>query len=158
MQELCLRDGYQLVLEWSQEEIDLALSSNSPYKWEQVTDVMRQMNNLSSQIRSTPAARKIVPNPKNYTTELTMAYENAAEERYSAGLAQLEMNTRESARIAFDHFYASSQYVEGYKNVRELMETAKEMATIKVVLETIPVHTQRYRLSSEFFYNQVFEY
>jgi hypothetical protein len=153
-----LRDGYQLVLEWSQEEIDLALSSSSPYKWEQVTGVMRQMNNLSNQIRSTPAARKIVPNPKNYTSELTMAYEKAAEERYKAGMTELEMNTRESARIAFNHFYAAGQYVEGYKNVRELMETAKEMATIKVVMDAIPVHTQRYRLSSEFFYNQVFEY
>jgi hypothetical protein len=153
-----LRDGYQLVLEWSQEEIDLALSSNSPYKWEQVTGVMRRINNLSNEIRSTPAARKIIPNPKNYTSELTMAYEKAAEERYKAGIAELEMNTRESARIAYNHFYAAGQYVEGYKNVRELMINAKEMATVKVVLEAIPVHTQRYRLSSEFFYNQIFEY
>ena len=38
------------------------------------------------------------------------------------------------------------------------METAKEKATVRVVVEAIPVNTQRYRLSSEFFFNQVFEY
>lgn len=153
-----LRDGYPLVLEWTQEEIDLALSSGSPYKWEQVIGIMRQMNNLSSEIRSAPAARKIIPNPKNYTSELTMASERAAEERYKAGLAELELNTRESARQAWSHFRAADQFVGGYKDVRELMETARELATIKVILQAIPVHTQKYRLSSEFFYNQVFEY
>jgi len=38
------------------------------------------------------------------------------------------------------------------------MNTAKEKATIKVILDAIPVPSQRYQLSSEFFYNQVFEY
>jgi hypothetical protein len=153
-----LKDGYQLILEWSQEEIDLSLTSNSPYKWEQVTGIMRRMNNLSAEIRSTPAARKIIPNPRNYTTELSMAYEKAAEERYTAGLTELERNTRESARSAYNHFYAADNYLNGYKNVRELMETSRQLATIKVILEAIPVNTQKYRLTSEFFYNQIFEF
>lgn len=151
-----LRDGYSLALEWSQEEIDLALSSNSADKWERVARLMRQVNMLSGQIRSTPAARKIINNPLTYTNELNGVYEKAAEERYAAGLAELEINTRESARIAFDHFYAAEQFVTGYKDVRKMITTAKEMATIKVVLQTIPVHTQKYRLSSEFFFNQIY--
>lgn len=153
-----LKDGYQYALEWSQEEIDLALASNSPEKWERVARVMQQVNMLSGQIRSTPAARNIISNPVTYTTELNEVYEQAAEERYVAGVTELEISTRESARIAFDHFYEADRFVSGYKDARELMETAKEMATVKVVLQTIPVHTQKYRLSSEFFYNQIFGY
>jgi hypothetical protein len=153
-----LRDGYILAVEWSQEEIDLALSSNSNDKWERVARLMRQVNMLSGQIRSTPAARKIINDPLTYTTELNGVYEKAAEERYSAGLIEMGINTRESARVAFDHFYAAEQFVSGYKDARELMNTAKEMATIKVVLQTIPVYTQKYRLSSEFFYNQIYGY
>ncbi|MFW6371221.1 MAG: hypothetical protein ACOC10_08465 [Bacteroidota bacterium] len=153
-----LHEGYPLALEWSQEEIDLALSSNVPDKWERVAGLMRQVNMLSGQIRSTPAARKVINDPVTYTTELNTVYENAAEERYAAGLAELEINTRESARIAFDHFYAADKFVTDYKDVRELMNTAKEMATVKVVLQTIPVLTQKYRLTSEFFYNQIYGY
>jgi hypothetical protein len=153
-----VRDGYSMALEWSQEEIDLALSSNAPDKWERVAGLMQQVNVLSGAIRSTPSARKIVSNPKTYTTELNSVYEKAAEERYTAGMTELGINTRESARIAFDHFYAAGQFVQGYKNVQEMMETAKDRATIRVVLQTIPVHTQKYRLSSEFFYNQIFGY
>ncbi len=153
-----LKEGYQYALEWSQEEMDLALSSNSVHKFERVADLMSQVNLLSEEIRSTPSARKIISNPKSYTTELNSVYEKAAEERYSAGLTELDRRTRESARIAFDHFYAADRFVSGYKNVLELMDTAKEMATIKVVLAAIPVAVQKYRLTSEFFYNQISAY
>lgn len=153
-----LKDGYNLVLEWTQEEMDLIMSSNSSYKWERAIGLMQQVNMLSSEIRSTPAARKIISNPKIYTTEMNAARERAAEERYNAGLTELGQNTREAARIAFNHFYTADQFVAGYKNTRELMQEAKEMATIDVVVEAIPVLTQKYKLSAEFFYNQVFEY
>lgn len=153
-----LEEGYPITLDWSQEEMDLILSSNNQFKWEQAINLMQQVNQLSDLIRSTPAARKIVANPKTYTSELNMAFEKAAEERYNAGISELEINTRESARKAFDHFYRADQLISNYKNVRELMAEAKNLATLKVVVQAIPVNTQRYRLSSEFFYNQVFEY
>ena len=153
-----LKDAYQYALEWSQEEIDLAVASNSPDKWEHVIGMMEQVNRMSGEIRTSPAARQIIRNPRTYTTELNSVYEKAAEERYSAGLTELGRNTRETARMAYDHFYTANQYVHGYKNAIEMMEAAKEMATVKVVLETIPVNTQKYRLTSEFFYNQIHGY
>jgi hypothetical protein len=153
-----VEDGYPMTLEWSQEEMDLILTSNNNFKWEQAVGLMRQVNQLSDEIRSTPAARKIISNPKTYTSELNMATEKAAYERYNAGLAEMDINTRESARIAYEHFSKADQFVNNYKNSRELMFSAKELATIRVVVQAIPVNTQRYRLSSEFFFNQVFEY
>jgi hypothetical protein len=147
-----------MTLEWTQEEMDMVMSSNAPDKWERAIGLMEQVNRLSSEIRSAPAARKIISSPKTYTSELNMAYEKAAEVRYNEGLEALDMNTRESARAAFDHFWAANRYVEGYKNVKELMLNAKEMATIKVILETIPAPSVKYKLSSEFFYDQVFKY
>jgi hypothetical protein len=153
-----LKEGYPMTLDWTQEEMDLILSSNNRFKWESAINLMQQVNQLSELIRSTPAARKIVANPKTYTTELNTAFEKAAEERYNAGVAELEINTRESARKAVDHFYRADQLIGNYKNTRELMAEAKEIATLRVVVQAIPVRTQKYRLSSEFFYNQVFEY
>ena len=153
-----LHEGYPTTLSWVQEELDQALSSNDQFKWEQAINLMEQVNRLSDQIRSTPAARKIISNPKNYASELNMATEKAADARYNAGINELDAKTRESARRAFDHFRAADHFVSGYKNVRDLLETAKESATVKVILEAIPVPSQRYQLSSEFFYNQVFEY
>ncbi len=153
-----LTNGYPETVEWSQEEMDIVLSSNNRFKWEQAISLMQQVNQLSDLIRSTPAARKIISDPKTYTSELNMAFEKAAEERFNAGTAELDANTRESARTAFEHFAKADQLVGNYKNVRELMAEAKNIATLRVVVQAIPVNTQKFRLSSEFFYNQVFEY
>ena len=153
-----LREGYPMTLEWTQEEMDLTMSSNDPSKWERAIGLMEQVNRLSSVIRSTPGARKIIPNPKTYTSELNMAYEKAAEERYSEGLKALDMNTKESARAAFDDFMTANHYVEGYKNVIELLEQAKAIATIRVIVDAIPAPSAKYKLTSEFFYDQVFKY
>jgi len=153
-----LKEGYPMAIEWSQEEMDFALSSNSEFKWEKAINLMKQVNRLSDLIRSTPAARNIIETPKSYSSELNMAYEKAAEARYIAGEQELNQNTQESARKAFDHYYVADQLVPCYKDVSLKLDTSKELATLKVIVEAITVHTQKYKLSSEFFYNQVFEY
>lgn len=153
-----IREGYPMMLDWTQEELDQVLSTNSTFKWERAISLMEQVNRLSSAIRSTPASRKIISNPKTYTSELTMAYERAAEVRYNAGLEELKLNTKESARRAYDNFWTANRYVEGYKDVIELMQEAKHLATVNVILQTIPAPTIKYKLSSEFFYDQVFKF
>lgn len=153
-----LEVGYPLALQWSQEEIDLALTSNQPFKWERTINIMHQLNHLSEIIRSTPIARKIVVQPKSYTSELNMAYEKAANERYETGLNFLEKDTREDARIAYNHFIKADEYISDYKDVGQNLIVAKQLATLNVVVEAATVRTRTYQLSSEFFYNQVFEY
>ncbi|MCE4565244.1 hypothetical protein INQ51_13085 [Maribellus sp. CM-23] len=153
-----VKEGYPMAIEWSQEELDLALSSNAAFKWERAINIMHQVNHLSEQLRSTPATRKLIADPKTYTSELNMAYEKAAQERYQAGIHFLQQNTREAARTAFNHFLKADQLIPGYQNVLQEMETAKDMATYKVVVEAATVQSRTYKLSSEFFYNQVFEY
>lgn len=153
-----LKEGYPMALDWSQEEMDLVLSSNSSFKWEGAISLMRQVNLLSGKIRRTPAARKIIKNTKNYSSELNMALEKAAAARYNAGRLELEQNSRESARFAFDHFIMANNFIHGYKDVLKKLDEAKNMATRIVILEVIPVNTKKYKLSSEFLYDQVFEF
>ncbi|WP_320112950.1 hypothetical protein [Draconibacterium orientale] len=153
-----LKDGYPMAVEWSQEEIDQTLTANEAFKWERTISVMKRVNAMSDQIRSTPAARKLFPAPKTYTSELNMAYEKAAEDRYQAGLQFMEQESRESARTAYTHFERADQWIPGYKDTHERMAIAKELATVNVVVEAVTVHTKAYELSSGFFYNQVFEY
>ncbi|WP_297086391.1 hypothetical protein [uncultured Draconibacterium sp.] len=153
-----LREGYPTAIQWSQEEIDQALTTKEAFKWEHTIFIMNKVNRMSELIRSTPAARNIIKDPKSYTSELNLAHEKAAEDRYQAGLHFLEEDSRESARTAFNHFNKADYWIPGYKDSNDKMAIAKEMATVNVVVEAITVRTKRYQLSSEFFYNQVFEY
>ncbi len=153
-----LKEGYPLVLQWSQEEIDQALSSDQAFKWEQTLNVMHDVNRLSDLIRSTPAARKIIPQPKYFGDELNVAYQRAAEERYTAGMEYFKRGTREDARTAYRHFEQANAFIPGYEDVLEKLAISKELGTVKVVVEAVTVNAKNYKLSSEFFYDQVFEY
>ena len=151
-----LRDGYPLLLDWQQEEMDNILTGNNTFKWEDAVDLMTQQNNLANEIRRTPAARKIIPDPKMYSSELDMASEKAAEARYSAGIFEMKLHTQESARQAYNHFVETNQFVPGYKDVAQQLTESKKLATVTVILETIPLNAIKYKLSSEFFYDQIY--
>ncbi len=151
-----LQDGYQQALDWSQNELDQILSGSNSFKWEEAINIMTQVNALADKINATPAARKIIRNPKRYTSELDLAYDKATEERYNAGLYNLKAHTRESARIAYNHFLKANSFTPGYKDVAEQLAISKKLATVTVILETIPLNTIKYKLSSEFFYNEIY--
>ncbi len=153
-----VKESYPLAIQWSQDEIDLLLSGNEDFKWDKTYQLMQKVNNIASEIRLSPVAYSIISDPKIYTSELDMAKNKAAEERYVFGIAQLDENTLESARKAYRNFQRVGELVSGYKDVAEKIELSKQMGTLKVILEAIPVHTKRYQLSSEFFYGEVFKY
>ena len=152
-----LTDGYSLAMDYYQEEIDQTLSGNDPFKWGNTLGIMQRVNHLSDLIRQVPAARKLVPSPKTYTSELENVTGRAAEERYHAGILSLERPSREDAKEAYFNFQQADQLVRSYKDVLEKMAVAKERATIKVILEPIPLPSRRYELSANFFYEQVID-
>ena len=119
---------------------------------------MQRVNDLANAIRQSPAAIRIIPNPKIYTSELTSVREKAAEENYQNGLFLLGQNNREAAKQAFYAFTKSNQLIAGYKQSISKMQEAKAMGTTYVVVEPFPVHAPLFQLSADFFYSQVFEY
>lgn len=153
-----LQSSYPQALQWAQDEIDLLLSGNDPLKWEKTVNVMRRVNTLASEIRRSPAALRIVPTPKVYTSEMNMALERAAEETYQGGLSRMQQPERQAAREAYSLFMRSNELVPGYKDSQQLIREAKARATLNVVVEPIPVHSKLFELSAGFFYNQVYEY
>ncbi|HEY1025746.1 MAG TPA: hypothetical protein VGE26_11320, partial [Sphingobacteriaceae bacterium] len=82
-------------------------------------------------------------------------------ERYDAGLAALKKakaGDREEAKIAYDHLARANDWVSNYKEVAERLKDAEYYATIRVVVEPIPMHSQALKISNEFFDNKINEY
>lgn len=153
-----LKEAYPMALKWTQDEIDLTLSSNDPQKWDRTVSLMQQVNNLANTIRQSPGALRIIPQPKIYTSEMNMAREKGAEENYQNALSRLSQPDRQSAKQAYFLFGRSLELVPGYRDAEARMHEAKQLATTHVVVEPIPVHSALFQLSADFFYNQVFEY
>ena len=152
-----VQEGYPIAIAYYQEEIDQTLSSNERLRWSKTLQVMERVNNLSEQIRRIPAARKLVPNPKIYTSELTDVKNRAAEEHYQEGLQLLQRETREDAKHAFLNFREADRLIPAYKDVLSKMNEAKILATLTVVVEPLPAPSMRYELTADFFYSKVME-
>ncbi len=149
--------GYPMAIEFYQEEIDNTLSSNDRMRWNRTLQIMEQVNYLSDQIRRVPAARQLVPNPKTYTSEITDVKNRAAEERYQEGLQLMQRQTRDDTKEAYFNFKEADRLVPAYKDVLDRMQQAKELATLKVIVEPLPAPSMRYELTADFFYTKVME-
>jgi len=148
-------EGYPMAIAFYQEEIDRILTGNDPFRWKQTLDIMEKVNRMSDQIRRIPAARQLVTQPKNYTSEMIEVKNRAAEEMYQAGLLELSENNREAAKQAYFHFQNTNELIRGYKDVARKLTESKDAATLKVVVEQIPVNG-KFEYSAQFFYERVF--
>jgi hypothetical protein len=147
--------AYPLAISTFKIEIEQLLKSQDPFKFSGVTDRYETMNRMADEIRHCPAALRIIRNPESFGEQLAAARLKAAPEAYDAGVILLNGASRSSAREAYYLFLNADKYVPGYKDVRQKIEQSKFDATLKVIVEQVPV-PGRYKISSEFFYNQVY--
>lgn len=152
-----LRSAYPLAVNFYETQANNEIASNSAFKWKNAIQAYNQINYMYEQIRQCPGCLKVISNPKNYYSEIGPLKEKAADESYNAGITALMKGTRADAKQAYFNFKDVQAFVPGYKDVVEYLDKSKFEATVKVILEQIPVPA-RYNLSGGFFQDKVEEY
>ena len=152
-----LKSAYPLAVEMLELNANNAIASNEPYKYKTAIQNYNQINNMYEQIKQCPSCMKVIKSPKNYYAEIGPLKEKAAEESYNAGITALMKGTRTDAKQAYYNFLDAQAFVAGYKDVVEYLDKSKFEATLKVLVEQIPV-PRRYSLSGQFFQDKVEEY
>lgn len=153
-----LLESYPLAMNWYQKEIDFLLASNDPLKHTKTIAHYQTLNTIYNEIRRCPAALNLIPNPKDFRSEEEMAKQQAAPECYNAGILELAKGGRDDAKRAFFHFEKANQFVPNYKDVSEKMREAEYLATLKVIIEHVPVASTRFQISADFFQDQVTQF
>ncbi len=152
-----LKNAYPLAVEYFETEANNQIASNSAFKWKNAIQSYDQVNNLYEAVRQCPGCKKAVPNPKNHYAEIGPLKEKAADESYNAGIEALMKGERNEAKKAYFNFSDAQAFVPGYKDVIEYLDKAMFEATLKVIIEQIPVPA-RYNLSGGFFQDKVEEF
>lgn len=152
-----LKNAYPLALEDLESGANNAIASNEQFKYKNAIASYHQINQMYEQIKQCPGCLKVIRSPKNYYAEIGPLKEKAAEESYNAGITAMMKGTREAARQAYFNFSDAQTFVSDYKDVVEYLDKSKWEATLKVVVEQIPVPS-RYNLSGAFFQNKVEEF
>jgi hypothetical protein len=149
---------YSQAIGYYQNEIDLMLTSNDPFRWTKTLDVMQQTNELSEEILYNSSASRLICEPKIYRDEMADITSKAAAELYQQGVNSLKQSSKEKAREAYFYFVRASQLNPKYKDVCQKIQEAKSQATLKIIIETVPVTSQNNLIgySTETFYYALF--
>ena len=130
-----LKLSYQQAIDYLDTDAKNQIASNANFKYRTAVENYVKINNLYDQIRTSPGALRVIPNPVSRFNELTEVKEKAAEETYEAGIQALLKNNREDAKQAFYLFNESNSYTPGYREAIEMIEQARFNATLKVVVQ-----------------------
>lgn len=153
-----LSDSYPLSVRYHLDRIQNLRNSNDPFKSGKMIDEYERLNYLYEQIMRSPGAMSVIPDPQKYYNEISSLTLMAAEEQYVAGMEAFNSGTREGFKAAYQYFLQADIFSPGYKDVREKMEEAHNGAILKVLVEQIPVPTVNYKISLDFFQDQVEQY
>lgn len=152
------QQAWPLAVEWNENEIAEMKQSSDPFKWDRIADSYASLERLSSEVRRCPACLELVDRPPSYHDQLIDANERAAAAHYEAGAKLMQDPTREKARQATVHFRNADNRVAGFRDANERLQEALEIATLKVLVEHLPVNLRRYELSNDYFRDQVYRF
>lgn len=150
-----LSQAYPMAVDYYQAQVTRMKDSQDRFKNGEIVDAYKMLNNMHDEIRRSPAALQVIPNPEDFYNQLKYHNREAAAERYSAGEEALAMGTRPYSIEAYGHFVQSDLYLSGYLDVKDKIEEAKYYATLKVLVEQVPVPTMQAGLSAQFFQDQI---
>jgi len=153
-----LRKSYPLALQTLESSSENAMARNAEFKYRNALFAYQKINRMAEEIKRSPGALRVIQRPKVYYDKVADLKQKAAKESYDAGMVALKRDTREDAKEAFFLFNDANDFVPGYKDVRDRMEEARFIATLKIVVEQIPVPSRRYDLSASFFQDKVEEF
>ncbi|MGZ2369951.1 hypothetical protein ACXR6G_09215 [Ancylomarina sp. YFZ004] len=153
-----LLESYPLAVNSSKREIVSLLNSSDPLKNTKSIGQYQILNRMYNEINRCPAALRLLSNVQSFRAEEDMARQLAAPECYNLGLRELAKGTRNAAKSAYANFAKANQFVPNYKDAIAKMQEAEYMATLKVIIEHIPVNSAKYSFSAEFFQDQVTQY
>ncbi len=156
-----LKTAYPNLINYNRDLAANLETSSDPFKWEQIADLYQQLNTVYDEVLRSPGARTVVASPQNFRSQYENALTRAAEARYQLGETELDkslmLENREAAKLAYEHFKRAFELQPSFRDAEAKMYEARDIATVHVVIEPIPV-SQRYNLSNEFFQNKIMEY
>ena len=153
-----LPEAFDLAIKTHLRKIDEAKVSADALKWEDIMYRYQKINQLSDEVNACPSCLNLVPNPPKYVKEFEDSRYKAAEARYLLGERSLRENNRQSAKVAYQHFVKAQNLYPSLKGVKEKIDDAYWAAVLKVVVQPAIINSNTYRLSNQYFQEQIANY
>ncbi|MBI2968469.1 MAG: hypothetical protein HYY40_11755 [Bacteroidetes bacterium] len=161
---LTLEKSYLKSNEQDNSRINFLKMEGNPQSWDEVYSIYNNLKLRQERVRSVtplkiPSTGRVIQfSFIDYDQEIISAKKKAAEYLYNHAQTLLDRNDRESAKKAYFEFKRVKELYSNFMDVDAMLNKAKLAATIKVVVEPIPMHSRTLELSNEFFENKIHEF
>lgn len=153
-----IKFAYPELVKYNLSQIDELKRGSNGLRWEKSVDLYNEINMVNDEIQRCPAALRLVE-LENVRVQWEEAKRNAAEFRYQKGLTEMQnANNRQSLKNAYANFDRALTYRGDHPDARNKLNQVREMLTIHVVMQPIPMHSIALSLSNEFFENQLMDH
>ena len=119
-----------------EDAIEAYRAGTDEHRYDKILNELNALQHIYNSLQAVPGSFGIVK-PKNYIREIEDTRNEAAEVFYVKGNDYFVMNGRENSLQANAYFKKSNDYVNGYKDVQELMKQSYDRSIVYVVINPI---------------------
>jgi len=152
--QTALELAYPMAKQEAERTISNLLRSTNVQKHYSIVQQYENLNRMATEIYRCPKAYQIIPNPREYISELQIAKENAAEEFYQLGKSYLKSGDVQQSRTAMNYFMQANSFIPCYRDVEDMIELARIYSTLRVVVQK-PITNRNYQISADFFFDNL---
>ena len=135
-----LLDIFPAAIERRRADADAATASDRPFKWEDVAAALSDIHAMNDAVGLLPDLRPDEKSPPvvlertNYYAELEAVRQQAAADRYEAGLAATALGTKPDWREAAGHFSRALAFIANYRDAVAREAEARELGSDHIYL------------------------
>jgi hypothetical protein len=149
--------SYPMALEYHKQRIDAIAASNQPDKFLRIVDEYTLLNSMADEITRCPPALNAVKPVVYFHDQLKKAELLAVDEQFKSALKMLSNASIPDARLAHQKLIWVKQRQPNYNGIERQLAIAKDLATLKVVVEHLPELQKNYNIDSRVFYVRLFD-
>lgn len=152
-----VQKSYPMALDYYRNSITQLSNSNHIDKFFNIVDTYNLMNKMADEISRCPAALNVVKPVVYFNEQVQQAEKLAVQEQFSNALKQLESQNIDDARLAYKRLIWVKDRQPNFNQIDRQLVIAKDLATLKVVVEGLPEIHSNYTINSKVFYYRLYD-
>lgn len=152
-----IQQSYPMALDYYRQKINAYTTLNDQDKYYNIVETYVLLNKLADEISRCPAALNVLKPVVYFHDQQKNAEILAANEQYQNAINLLKTENLEDARFAYKRLQWVSQIYPTYKDIENQMLIAKDLSTLKVVVEYLPELRTNFDIDSRIFYYRLYD-
>ncbi|MDA3880442.1 MAG: hypothetical protein PF436_08645 [Prolixibacteraceae bacterium] len=153
-----VKKSYPMAIAYYRQQIDGIAASNAVDKFLRISNHYKTLNTLADEISRSPAALEAVKPVVYFHDQLKKAEQMAIDEQFNNAITLLGSRNIYDARKAYEKLVWVKKTQPNQRGIDEQLAIAKDLATLKVVVEQLPDQNANYEVNTREFYMQVYNY